>query len=67
MDGGRPGERGGGGTRENFPAEGEFCGSSNPPVTSYLLFRAASAALAKVWKANPSSSHQYTSSLCGVE
>jgi hypothetical protein len=45
----------------------EFHGSSNPPARVISLFSAAAAALANVWKDNPTDSHRWTSSLNGVE
>ena len=41
------------------------CGSSSPPARTSLF--PAAAALAEVWKARPTDSHCWTSSLGGVE
>uniref|UniRef100_A0ACD5X716 Uncharacterized protein n=1 Tax=Avena sativa TaxID=4498 RepID=A0ACD5X716_AVESA len=44
----------------------DFCGSSNPPART-SLFPTAAAAVAEVWKARPTDSHCWTSSLGGVD
>jgi hypothetical protein len=45
----------------------EICGSSNPTAGDCSLFPAAALALAKAWKASPTDSYRWTSSLGGVE
>jgi hypothetical protein len=45
----------------------EICGSSNPTAGDCSLFPAAASALAKAWKASPTDSYRWTSSLGGVE
>jgi hypothetical protein len=45
----------------------EICGSSNPTAGNCSLFPAAASALAKAWKASPTDSYRWTSSLGGVE
>ncbi|KAM0870458.1 hypothetical protein ACQ4PT_039971 [Festuca glaucescens] len=62
------GEEGDGGTegREGLFDGVDYCGSSNP-VAPESLFQRLAAAFSKVWKANPTQSHCFTSSLGGVE
>jgi hypothetical protein len=45
----------------------EICGSSNPTADDCSLFPAAASALVKAWKASPTNSYRWTSSLDGVE
>jgi hypothetical protein len=45
----------------------EICGSSNPTVGDCSLFPAAASALAKAWKASPTDSYRWTSSMGGME
>jgi hypothetical protein len=45
----------------------EICGSSNLTAGECSLFPAAASALAKAWKACPTDSYQWTSSLGGIE
>ncbi|KAM0827832.1 hypothetical protein ACQ4PT_067931 [Festuca glaucescens] len=63
-DGGE-GDGGAGGGEGLFDGV-DYYGSSNP-VAPESLFQRSEAALAKVWKANPTQSHCFTSSLGGVE
>jgi hypothetical protein len=45
----------------------EICDSSNPTADECSLFPAAASALAKAWKACPTNSYRWTSSLGGME
>ena len=46
---------------------GEVPAASSQSLASYDVGARSAAALAKVWKANPSQSHHYTPGLGGVE
>jgi hypothetical protein len=48
-------------------ADAEICDSSNPTIGDCSLFPAVAAALAKVWKARPTDSYRWTSSLSSIE
>jgi hypothetical protein len=70
--GGGTGDVVGGGTRarelHDVPLVAtEICGSSNPTAGDCFLFPAAASVLAKAWKASPTDSYRWTSSLGGME
>jgi hypothetical protein len=72
LGGGGTGDVVGGGARAGELHEvpvvaAEICGSSNPTAGDCSLFPAAASALAKAWKASPTDSYWWTSSLGGVE
>ena len=77
-DGGGGGEGEDGGEKEHLRPEGdnvvkmtggggEVPAASSQSSASYDMGARSAAALAKVWKGNPSQSHHYTSCLGGVE
>jgi hypothetical protein len=57
---------GGAGCGEGLFDGVDYCGSSNP-IALESLFQRLAAALAEVWKANPTHSHRFTSSLGSIE
>jgi hypothetical protein len=65
--GGIPSWCGGGCRVPSVGDDGEICGSSNPAATPYSLFPQAAAVGAMMWKANPTQSARFTTSLGGVE
>jgi hypothetical protein len=65
--GGIPSWCGGGCRVLSVGDDGEICGSSNPAAMPYSLFPQAAAVAAKMWKANPTQSERFTTSLGGVK
>jgi hypothetical protein len=59
---------GGNGELHDVPlVAAEICDSSNPTAGECSLFPTAASVLAKAWKACPTDSNRWTSSLGGVE